>query len=65
MTQEQKTWIDKSDYMELLRRWRFSDSNSNDLIFQGEAGAYYSKVMFAKRDAHEEAAGISKLIGWD
>lgn len=63
MTEEQKAWIDNASLFQLLRRWRFSDSG--DPIFQGEIGEYYSKVMFAKRDADPAAwTATSKQVGW-
>jgi len=63
MTPEQKKWIDGSSYETLLYRWRFA--TVGDDIFQGEDGEYYSRVMFAKRDADREGAvRASKRIGW-
>ena len=65
MTPEQKKYIDESSYETLLHRWRFSPAG--DAIFAGEAGAYYKKVMFEKRDAlpHAQQVGASKRVGWD
>ena len=59
-----KSWISSADYETLLRKWRFGEVG--DPFFQGEVGKYYSKTMFAKRDAlsHEEQVRASKNIGW-
>ena len=59
-----KKWIDAQDYETLLRKWRFAAVG--DAFFQGDLGAYYSKTMFAKRDADPEAAvRASKNVGWE
>ena len=66
MTKEQMIdWINNASYQELLQKWRFAPSGSE--WFQGEIGAYYSKVMFAKRDqvGPAEATRASKNIGWE
>ena len=66
MTDEEMIkWIDGTSFEELLRKWRFA--TAGDPFFQGEIGQYYSKVMFAKRDAmkHNEAVQISKNVGWE
>ena len=48
----------------LLRKWRFAPAG--DVMFQGETGKYYSKVMSEKRDADPRAAvAASKTLGWD
>ena len=62
MTAEQKKWIDSADYESLLRLWR--RATAGHPMFQGDTGQYYSKVMFAKRDAigHDEAVRISKSV---
>ena len=62
MTDQEKAWIDAAAYQTLLERWRYAPAGHP--MFQGETGDYYSKVMFAKRDALEngEAARISKSI---
>ena len=58
-----KKWIDGASYEELLHRWRFAELFSP--WFQGDVGAYFSKVMFEKRDADvAEAIAASKRIGW-
>lgn len=63
MTPEQKQWIDSASMIDLLRKWRFA--NTSDDILQGESGAYFSKVMFGKRDADPEAwTASSKAVGW-
>ena len=61
---ETKDEIDKMDYKEMFRRWRFAPVG--DPMFQGEAGAYFSKVMTEKRDKLPEGehSRISKEIGW-
>lgn len=64
MTDRQKKWIDKAQYIDLLRRWRFAPAG--DPIFQNEAGDYYTLKMKARR---REIGGrahtrISKAIGW-
>ena len=57
--------IDDASYETLLRRWRNAPAGG-DPMFQGALGEYYSKVMFAKRDAAPgEAVAASKRIGWD
>lgn len=65
MTPEQKEWIDNASYIELLRRWRFSDTG--DVIFQEEAGEYYKAVMNKRREEVGPSAHVaaSKSIGWD
>ena len=59
---EQKEWIDKASYYELLKKWRFAPIG--DRIFQGELGNYYSDVMAAKRDRCPDPVMVSKLVGW-
>lgn len=56
-------FIDNATPEELLRRWRFGE---NDLIFQGELGKKYTKVMHKVRnEMGEEAwAELSKKVGW-
>ena len=63
-TEEMKSWILKSDYETLLRKWRFGEVG--DPYFQGEVGEFYKNTLFAKRDAlpHEEQVRASKNIGW-
>ncbi len=64
MTPEQKTWIDEASLVDLLYTWRFSKTGNP--LLQGECGTYFSKVMFAKRDAdHDAWVRASKQIGWD
>ena len=59
-----KTVIDKMTYAELLSRLRFAPLG--DTIFQGEIGQYYKTVMKKRREelGDDEAAEISKRIGW-
>jgi len=70
MTTEEKVmraWIDNADYESLLRRWRFTSSNSPELcFFQGETGDYYKKIMAEKEAATpaSERVRISKSLGW-
>lgn len=64
MTQEQKDWIDKSDYETLLELWRFAPIGHP--MFKGDTGDYYKRVMFEKRDNLEDkGVSASKNIGWD
>ena len=60
-----KKQIDGMSYEQLLRHNRFAPSG--DPMFIGEVGAYYMKVMAAKRkiigDAEHTMA--SKFIGWE
>lgn len=62
---DMKSWISSADYETLLRKWRFAPAG--DPYFQGEIGDFYSKTMFAKRDAlaDEERVRASKNIGWE
>lgn len=64
MNVQEKEWIDRSSYEELLQRWRFGAEG--DPLFQGETGAYFSKVMDEKKAAigPGEAVGASKNVGW-
>jgi hypothetical protein len=65
MTQEQRDWIDDSDYETLLQKWRFGEIA--DSLFIGDTGKYFAKVMFGKKAAlgHDEAVATSKRIGWN
>ncbi len=65
-TEEMKKWIDSASYETLLHRWRFAPAGG-DLMFQGEVGDYYSKVMFKKKDALPagEQVSASKTVGWE
>jgi len=64
MTEATKKWIDESSYQTLLQKWRYAAVG--DMLFQGETGAYYSKIMFAKRDALADGGvSASKNVGWD
>jgi hypothetical protein len=55
-------FIDTSTYQELLDRWRFSPIG--DLIFQGDIGDYYIKIMNEKR-AKTDHVAASKAVGWN
>lgn len=63
MTDEQKKWIDKADYEELLQRWRFAPVGNP--LFQGDTGGYYRKVMAKKKQQICDSARVqaSKAIG--
>ena len=58
-----KDWIDNATYLQLLSRWRFSPSG--DPALQGETGDYYRKIMKERKPSDDEAARISKRIGWN
>jgi len=59
-----KVQIDEMTYTEMLRVWRFADSE-NELI-QGEIGRYFAKKITEKRKEVGEAGHVaaSKEIGW-
>lgn len=59
---EQKAWIDKATYYQLLKRWRYSPIG--DPIFSDELGRYYAEVMATKRRAHPDPVSVSKRVGW-
>lgn len=63
MTNDQKEWIDKSSYKELLYRWRWGQET--DLLFRGDTGEYYVKIMNEKIHAHsaDELLMISSEVG--
>ncbi len=60
-----KAWIDNATYSQLLSKWRHTPLTENTL-FHGETGKYYSKVMNEKKKAltNEQQVQISKNIGW-
>ncbi len=64
MTPAQKQWIDEATLVQLLRRWRFSESG--DPIFQGKAGDYFANRL-GQLQAEDPAAwtAASKEVGWD
>jgi hypothetical protein len=63
MTPEVKKWIDEQSYQTLLQRWRFAPVG--DVMFQGETGDYYAKVMTEKRGQEPDGGvGASKRVGW-
>ena len=64
MTDEQKKQIDGMSYRELLRIWRFTPLGSDNKLLKGEAGEYFAKVMFEKRDKCDHVA-VSKAVGWE
>lgn len=61
MNDVQKQWIDDASYETLLRHWRLAPPG--DIMFRGECGEYYAKVMAEKKDGL--AAETSKKIGWE
>ena len=62
MTAQEKKWIDASDYETLLQHWRFA--KAGNMMFKGDTGEYYSKVMLEKKEAlGAEAVAVSKRIG--
>lgn len=63
LTPENKAYIDKLNYEELLRRWRFAPAG--DEWFQGETGNYWFKRMKELREQGADHVGASKRIGWD
>ena len=57
-----KTWIDTASYEMLLRKWRTAPSG--DVWFIGEIGDYFEAAMRQRR-SQDNAAQISKKIGWE
>lgn len=59
-----KQEINGMSYHAMLSRWRHSPVG--DLLFQGESGDYFEKVMAEKKAAlsHDEQVRTSKEIGW-
>jgi len=65
MTAAQKAEIDKMDYEQMLRKWRFTPVG--DKMFDGgEVSLYFKNEMFRKKRliGDDEAVKISKRIGW-
>lgn len=62
LTPENKAYIDKLGYEELLRRWRFAPVG--DPWFRGETGAYWGERMAKLRAEGADHVGASKRIGW-
>ena len=60
MTPEQKEWIDTASHEDLLRKWRNVDLG--DPIFQGECGAYFTRIMYDRIQAdpaeHDRRHGL-------
>ena len=56
-----KREIDEMSYSYMAERWRFSPCG--DLIFLGESGDYFAKVM-AENAKSVNTAKVSKEIGW-
>jgi len=65
LSPDTKAFIDKMDYAELLRRWRFS--TSENALFQGDSGNYFAERMKKEKAqlSHEEQVEVSKRIGWE
>ena len=59
MTDEQKKRIDGMSQYELCKAYRFA--GVGDLLFQGDTGDYFVKVMKEKGGMTPE---ISKRLGW-
>ena len=64
MNEDHKRWIDNASYYALLKRWRFS--SSEDDIFHGTSGEYYSaRMMELKNKIGSNAHTMtSKQVGW-
>jgi len=63
LTSENKAYIDKLSYQELLSSWRFAPIG--DKWFQGETGIYWEKRMSELRQQSADHVGASKAIGWE
>jgi len=63
LTPNNKAYIDRLSYDELLRRWRFAPSG--DPWFQGESGDYWSIRMSRLREQGTDHVRASKRIGWE
>lgn len=62
MTKEEKEWIDKASYRELIHKWRYEPTMSG--YFAGERGEYFAKVLKEKGAGCDHVAA-SKDIGWE
>jgi len=64
LTKDNKKHIDSLSYEQLLSHWRFAPSG--DRWFQGETRDYWGSAMNKKKEeiGQNEAARISKDIGW-
>lgn len=65
LTESRKAEIDGMSYVELLRKWRFSQIG--DPWFHGETGEYISRRMSKLKNApggNEMHVKASKMIGW-
>ena len=60
MTEEQKNRIDNMSREDMCIKWRFAPVG--DLLFQGDTGDYFSKVLKEKGGFSPK---ISKEIGWE
>jgi len=64
IAEEMKKEIDRMNYEDMLRLWRFAPAG--DPMFKGEVGEYYRETMKRKKSAL--AAGdrvrASKSVGW-
>jgi len=62
MTPEQKQWIDKASYEDLMAKRRFAPVG--DAMFtDDECYAYFSAAMIEKQKGQDKVA-VSKRIGW-
>ena len=63
LTPENKEFIDKLSYENLLSEWRFAPSGNP--WFEGETGEYWGKRMRElKEKLPDGGVGASKRIGW-
>ncbi len=61
LTEEVKEDINEMSYESMLSQWRFAPVGA--LMFQGESGDYFSKVM-AEKGKTADTVKASKKIGW-
>lgn len=67
MTDDQRAEIDAMPYEQMLRMWRYGQTDGNPHYWEGERGRYFATVMAEKKQAlsHKEQVEISKQIGWN
>lgn len=66
LTTDNKAYIDRQTYEQLLSRWRFAPVG--DPWFQDETGDYWAKRMTelrSKPGGDSEHVRSSKSLGWD